>query len=180
MTANQSALKSRPDPLAECLRLAMRRVAATVCVITTVDSDTTPYAMTATSVTSVSLEPPTLLACVNQKADIHRFLAAGQPFCINILSDNQEQIAKQCSQKRISKTLLLSPPWQLNEIGLPYLSQNQASIFCKLERVIDHATHSIFIGSVQHALLNDQSNSPLIYLDGQYQQPDTSNSRKTT
>ena len=46
--------------------------------------------MTATSVTSLSLNPPSMLVCVNKEASIHKILDKGSSFCINVLSNSQK------------------------------------------------------------------------------------------
>lgn len=172
MTANPAPLDmnstSNVDP-AQLLRLAMRRMAATVCVVSCLDSEGAPQAMTATSVTSLSLEPPSLLACINQWAKVHDSIQSGQPFCINILDQSQQDIAEQCSKpNQLASETLLQAPWQQGPHGLPYLAKCQAAVFCSLEQSIKYTTHSIFIGLVESVHLSEQI-SPLVYMDGNYQ-----------
>ena len=50
--------------------------------------------MTATSVTSLSLNPPSMLVCVNKEASIHKILDKGSSFCINVLSNSQNNLLK--------------------------------------------------------------------------------------
>src|SRR3546814_11559677 len=66
-------------------RAAMRRLAATVTVISTRADDGIRHGMTATAVTSVSADPPAVLACVNRSAALHAQLHLGPLFCINLL-----------------------------------------------------------------------------------------------
>ncbi|NBW26299.1 MAG: flavin reductase, partial [Betaproteobacteria bacterium] len=54
----------------------MRRLAATVTLVTTSDADGKRYGMLATSVTSVTMEPPMLLVCVSRSAHVHPALMA--------------------------------------------------------------------------------------------------------
>ena len=53
---------------------SMRHLAASVSIISAKDSGGKPYAMTASSVTSLSMEPPSILVCVNKSAGIHKAL----------------------------------------------------------------------------------------------------------
>ena len=64
---------------------SMRGVTSTVTVISAYTNQER-HAMTATSVTSLSLNPPSMLVCVNKEASIHKILGKGSSFCINILS----------------------------------------------------------------------------------------------
>ena len=64
---------SVPD-LQQDFKSAMRRLAATVCIVSTSDEDGW-HGMTATSVTSVSMDPPSVLVCVNTTATLHKDIA---------------------------------------------------------------------------------------------------------
>lgn len=155
------------DPIAEQFRLAMRRMAASVCIASAVDRAGRPQAMTATSVNSLSMEPPTLLLCVNRLAGIHTAIVESNSFCINILHNRQKSIADMCSQRRLEESYLRQPPWQSSESGIPYLPESLACVFCALDRVIEYSTHSIFLGLVTRSLVQEEI-APLIHFDGHY------------
>ena len=65
--------------------IAMRFLASSVSVISTKDPSDNLYAMTASSVTSLTIDPPSVLVCVNSEASIHDVLIPGADLCINIL-----------------------------------------------------------------------------------------------
>jgi flavin reductase (DIM6/NTAB) family NADH-FMN oxidoreductase RutF len=69
----------------EQFRSAMRKLASTVCIITTAERNGR-RALLATSVTSASLEPPAVLFCVSKAASIHGALKVGAECCVNLLS----------------------------------------------------------------------------------------------
>mgnify|MGYP000208382162 CR=1 FL=1 len=79
--------------------IAMRYLAASVSVVSAKDSNGKLYAMTASSVTSLTVEPPAILVCVNKNASIHDVLQAGSEMCINMLSNAQQDISNLCSSK---------------------------------------------------------------------------------
>lgn len=155
---------STPIPL---LKQAMRRIAASVSIISAKGNNGRSYAMTATAVTSVSLDPPSLLVCVNQQAGIYDALAQGQPFCINILNDTQRTLAELCSQGPQGRDRFALGQWQTHASGMPYLPDAQANIFCINDKSLCYASHTIFIGRVESVTLHGEV-SPLIYLDGSY------------
>ncbi|HEX7026625.1 MAG TPA: flavin reductase family protein [Gammaproteobacteria bacterium] len=167
MSADSPTSGKQNTKLAEQMRLAMRRMAATVSVISSIDEQDRIQAMTATSVVSLSLEPPALLACVNQWAAVHEPLTAGRAFCVNILSRNQQVIAQQCSRGRKYRDHLSADRWQSGPGGIPYLQDAQANLFCHCDKSICYATHTIFIGRVEHVQVHGDVN-PLIYLNGKY------------
>ena len=156
--------------VAEQLRLAMRRQAASVSVITAVDADGRQHAITATSVTSVSMEPPSLLVCVNQWSSIFGPLTAGLPFCVNILAESQQDVAEICSHGYENESHFKVGAWKNGYDGLPYLEGAQANLFCYNDVSLCYATHTVFVGRVQQVTLHGEV-APLMYLDGGYIHP---------
>ena len=69
----------------EDFRLAMRRYIYSVSVMSNVDANGNPNAITVSSVTSISMNPPSLLICINKSSRIHDTLEIGSKFCINLL-----------------------------------------------------------------------------------------------
>lgn len=151
--------------LADGFRQAMRRVASTVNVIT-ICVDGTPMGITATAMSSLALDPPSLLVCINQAASMHGSIKDVSHFGVNVLHRDQEELAHMFADR--SKTALrFATGWELHSNRPPRLADAQASLLC---RRIDHhqfGTHSIFIGVVEEALVRDEVN-PLVYLDGRY------------
>jgi flavin reductase (DIM6/NTAB) family NADH-FMN oxidoreductase RutF/nitroreductase len=154
------------EPLQD-FRNAMRRLAATVCIVTTTDEDDW-QGMTATSVTSVSMDPASVLVCVNTTASLHKRLRAGTRFCINVLKSSQGLHAGAFSSKTLKGVERFAPgAWEENDEGLPFLKDAQANLFCTVDQTVPYGTHTIFIGRVS-AVHVAEGVSPLIYQDGQY------------
>ena len=144
---------------------SMRFLAASVNIISTAHEGK-KFAMTATSVTSLSMDPPSLLVCVNKNASIHDTLICdGQQFCVNLLSKGQEDIATTCSINEKEPERFQFDDWDTEDI--PYLKSAQSNIFCKVIDHFEHATHTIFLGNVVKSTFKDQFNT-LIYADGKY------------
>jgi flavin reductase (DIM6/NTAB) family NADH-FMN oxidoreductase RutF/nitroreductase len=157
-----------PD-LQQDFKSAMRRLAATVCVIATADEDGW-HGMTATSVTSVSMDPPSVLVCVNTTATLHKVLHSGSRFCVNVLRASQESHAGTFSSSKIrGADRFAEHAWKVSdeEDGLPYLVDAQANLFCDIDQTVSYGTHTIFIGRV-NAIRIGELVSPLLYADGQY------------
>lgn len=153
------------DDLNDQFRRAMRRVAATVNVISlTVGGQ--PLGMTATAVSSLSMDPPSLLACINRTAAVHASMADIDHFRINILHRDQEAIARMFAD-RTQTALRFAAGWEVAADLPPRLLEAQASILC---RRIDHhpfGTHSIFIGVIEDVSVREDV-SPLLYWNGRY------------
>ncbi|MBN1379017.1 MAG: flavin reductase family protein [Gammaproteobacteria bacterium] len=142
-------------------------MASSVCVVTSLDRAGNPHAITATSVSSLSLEPAALLVSVNRLAAVHAAIIESNAFCINILNNKQKLISEQCSRRELEEGYLSQTPWRRDKSGIPYLPEGLACVFCALDRAIEYSTHSIFIGQVQRTQLHGEI-APLIYFDGQY------------
>ncbi len=159
---------SAPD-LQQDFKSAMRRLAATVCIVSTVDEDGW-HGMTATAVTSVSMDPPSVLVCVNTTATLHKVLHSGKRFCINLLRASQESYAGTFSSSKIrGADRFADHAWKAKdeEGGLPYLVEAQSNMFCDIDQAVSYGTHTIFIGRV-NSVRNGELVSPLLYADGQY------------
>ena len=154
------------DPrLAEAFKQAMRRVAATVNVIS-ICVDGQPLGITATAVSVVSMSPPSLLVCVNQAAAVHPRIENVVHFGVNVLHRDQAEVATMFADRRLEAQRFLSG-WENDCVRPPRLRDAQATILC---RRIDHhrfGTHSIFIGLVEEVTSRDEID-PLVYLDGRY------------
>ena len=146
-------------------RLAMRRVAATVNVISlTVESR--PLGITATAVSSLSMDPPSLLVCINRSATVHASMADMESFRVNILHREQEEIAHMFADRKL-EALRFADGWELAADLPPRLIAAQSSILCR--RIDSHqfGTHSIFIGVIEDLCVRDDV-APLLYWNGRY------------
>lgn len=81
-----------PEGVGQNFRSTMRSFPATVTIITACASgDQRDHGMTVTAVTSVSMEPPSLLVCLNNRTLLHELLLCRPDFIVNVLT--QDQIA---------------------------------------------------------------------------------------
>jgi len=145
--------------------IAMRFLASSVSVISAKDSSGNLFAMTASSVTSLTMDPPSILVCVNNGATIHDVLMKGENLCINILQKTQQEICNICSSKELESTRFQNNFWDTSDI--PFIKDSQANIFCKVDETVSYHTHKIVIGSVIHSQSAETFNT-LMYADGGY------------
>ncbi len=157
---------SPPGNVRDDFKRALRRLAKAV-VIVTCQWNGRRYAMAATAVSELSLDPPSMLVCVNKAASIHDPLGTVDRFAINILHSTHRPISEICSGGLKGEARFEKGDWLQNAHGVPHLRDAQASIFCRKDRHIDYATHGIFFGLVESALTMGEP-SPLIYMDGKY------------
>ena len=157
--------RGAPD-VAGAFRVAMRRLASTVAVITTVDRGVR-VGMTASSVTSLTIDPAALLVCVNQSASIHTCLEIGTPFCVNLLASAQRKIAAVFAGGLTGEARFAHGTWTPDEQGVPRLEDAQANVSCRVDRTLAYGTHSIVIGRVSGVRLVGAVD-PLVFRDGRY------------
>ena len=145
-------------------RLAMRRYIYSVSIMSNKD-DGYLNAITVSSVTSISMDPPSLLICINKSARIHDTLKIGSEFCINLLNKDQEELSNICSDEDSYDERFNDKNW--NTKGVPFLANAQANIFCKVDKLSSYHTHTIVVGLVKDANYSDEI-STLTYVDGNY------------
>lgn len=145
-------------------RLAMRRYIYSVSIMSNKD-DGYLNAITVSSVTSISMDPPSLLICINKSARIHDTLKIGSEFCINLLNKDQEELSNICSDEDSYDERFNDKNW--NTKGVPFLANAQANIFCKVDKLSSYHTHTIVVGLVEDANYSDEI-STLTYVDGNY------------
>ena len=160
---------SRPgiDP-SVAFRDAMRHLAGAVSVITTgVGEGCTGF--TATSVSSLSVTPPTLIVCVNRESSSWPVLQSHRAFCVNLLAHDQLHVADRFAGRGGAKGVARyeGASWQTLATGALALVGALAALDCELEEAIDRHTHSILIGRVQAIGLRSSA-EPLLYWHGAY------------
>ena len=154
------------DP--DLFKRGMRRLAAGLTIVTTIDEDG-PHGFVATAVSSVSAEPhPSLLVCANKTSSTHSRIARSGIFCINILNESDAQIAQKFIAEEPQKRFC-GIRWEGMRTGAPALSGALASFDCELFKTVDVLSHTIFIGSVMDICLRGDRVAPLVYIDGRFE-----------
>jgi flavin reductase (DIM6/NTAB) family NADH-FMN oxidoreductase RutF len=153
------------DQLASQTKLALRRLASAVAVVTCRDGQTR-HAMTATAVNAMSMQPPSMIVCVNRAASFHAALSRASDFAINILHRTQARISKECGGNARGEDRFSFGAWS-EENGVPVLPNAQARIVRSKETRFEYGSHTIFLGRVTSVGIHGAVD-PLIYVDGQY------------
>ena len=150
----------------EAFRNAMRRFATTVSIVSCAHEGRW-YGMSATAVSSVSVEPPALLVCINNATSTHRALSRSGRFCLNILRSSQPGLCKVFGGKIKGDDRFRVGDWRMQPNGSPFLFDAQANLFCQLDQVTHYHTHTIFVARV-YSITAQQQVDPLVYQDGTY------------
>lgn len=162
-------------------RTVLGRFATGVTIVTTKTADGI-HGMTANAFSSVSLDPPLVLVCVDKRANTHRWIQDVQAFGINVLGRDQEDLSVRFS-RRIPAQNADGPHLDPNEpraynlfddipyhelvTGSPIFDRCVAYLDCRLEAVHDTGDHSIFVGRVEAAGVGGEE-KPLLFYGSAY------------
>jgi flavin reductase (DIM6/NTAB) family NADH-FMN oxidoreductase RutF len=146
-------------------RHTLSHFASGVTVITVCDRDGRPTGLTASAFTSVSLEPPLILVCVDHKSQSYPALVSGKQFAVNVLCHDQEGVSRRFATTKIENKFE-GVPFTLSPLGLPLLDNALAHLECATVSVHVEGDHSIFVGRVERARVGD--GHPLVYFRGRY------------
>lgn len=149
-------------------RAAMRRVAATVNLLTTVH-DGRRWGLTATAVCSLSAEPPMVLACVNRDAEAYEPLLRSRRLAINVLRDSQSGLATRFSGTGgwRGEQKFAAGDWGALATGAPVLLDAALTLDCEIERFVESGSHSVMWCAVRAIALGGEG-APLLYMDRRF------------
>ena len=145
------------------LRDVMSRYITGVSVVTTV-TPSGPTGITVNSFTSVALEPPTVLVCLNRDSRIYGPVSESGCYAINVLGGSQAELAKRFAAPGLSnedrfRWLELSRAIT----GSPLIVDSAAWLDCRVKNVFHVGIHGIFIGAVLAAGTDAAEEQPLAY-----------------
>jgi flavin reductase (DIM6/NTAB) family NADH-FMN oxidoreductase RutF len=164
-------VRSEPVPAVadtQQLRRTFGTFATGVTVVTV--GGATPHGMTANSFTSVSLDPPLVLVCVERGAIMHAALTDTGRFAISVLAADQERVARHFADRRRPLGLSQFDPVDCLPAELcdaPLIAGAAAYLECELRRTYDGGDHTIFLASVLR--LGPRSEADvLVFLHGKF------------
>jgi flavin reductase (DIM6/NTAB) family NADH-FMN oxidoreductase RutF len=145
--------------------------ASGVTVVTTQSEKFGLQGMTVSAFSSVSVEPPQILVCLNDAADTRQGIEECQHFAVNILSSAQQEVSNQFAGGTSQEQRFANVQWQSGATGVPVLTDSLAFLECKVVEKLKAGTHWIIIGEVQAAECHEAE--PLLYYRGAYRHIDS-------
>jgi flavin reductase (DIM6/NTAB) family NADH-FMN oxidoreductase RutF/DNA-binding GntR family transcriptional regulator len=142
-------------------RHVVGHLASGVTVVTTAVEEKA-HGMTASSVTSLSADPPMMLACLNNAVPTAQAVATAGSYVVNVLGEHQGDLAHQFAVA--SQDKFRNVPVHTGELGLPMLTDALAHIECEVTERVVGGTHTIFLGRVVAA--GAGNGQPLTYFRG--------------
>jgi len=147
---------------------ALKLWASGVTVVTAQTESLGLKGMTATSFSSVSMDPPQILVCINKTADTGDAVLEGKSFAVNILKAEQQEISNQFAGGASQEERFANVKWHKGEAGSPVIDDALASIECTVVDQVLAGTHWVVIGEVQN--VECRSGEPLMYYNSAYRE----------
>lgn len=128
-------------------RDAMSQFASGVTIVTTRDAEGSPVGFTASAFSSLSLNPPLVLVCLDKGADCYSAFAAADSMAISILAAGQTEIALRFSRRGADKF----GPGGLSDgplTGMALVNGATVHLECSFAEKLDGGDHTILVGKV--------------------------------
>ena len=138
-----------------------------VTIITTKNQDGL-HGLTVNSFTSVSLDPPLILICIQKNGLSHSTLCECEDFVVNILSKEQKELSDRFANPALdSEERFRDLNFRLSENGLPILASNLGHLECRVVSQFEGGDHTIFMGQVENGDYSE-GKQPLLFYDSGY------------
>lgn len=148
------------------LRNTFGNFATGVTLITTVGEDGKPIGMTANSFSSVSLDPPLVLWCIDKGSDRLSIFEAARHFTINVLAASHQELSGRFAKK--GQPYMDGVEYATWETGCPIIPDAVAIFECDKMASHDAGDHIIYIGYVRKFAAPENAGKPLVFHKGGY------------
>ncbi|MEV4889411.1 flavin reductase family protein [Nonomuraea sp. NPDC055795] len=159
---NGNELRVFEEPVASMAehRALMSRFPTGVAVITALDAAGVPQGMTCSSVTSVTLHPPTILVCLRIGSATQCAVRQSGAFAVNLLHGEARATAELFSGPAPDRFGAVR--WIRSESGLPWLADDAfAMAECQVSRVLRHGDHEVIFGRLVGVVM--RPGTPLLH-----------------
>lgn len=146
-------------------RRALGNFATGVTVVTARDASGANRGITVNSFSSVSLDPPLILFCLDREALSFDSLCAAERFAVNVLREEQHSLSVRFSMAAADKWEGVD--YDLWPGGVPVLKGCLANLLCRRETLYEGGDHLIVIGRVER-LHCAAEGAPLVYFQSAY------------
>lgn len=143
---------------------AMHRSMVTGVTVVSTDSDGEPRGLAVNAFSSVSLEPPLILICVQKNSSTYAHLIASRYFGVSVLAADQMNVAGVFATKSDHKFDKVA--WHRGDLGVPLLDGATSTMEVELQDTLHASTHTIFIGKIR--AVSGTNAPPLVYSNGRF------------
>lgn len=147
----------------DLMKQVNRQFVTGVTVVTVMDGDV-PRGLAVNAFASISLEPPTVMVCIQRASSTHDCLFRAEHLAINILSTDQLDVVTRFASKSADKFEGLD--WRRGPFGSPFLDRSSSQMEVQIRERLQASTHTVFICRVVDAQVTDRS--PMVYSGGRF------------
>lgn len=133
--------------------------------IVTFKNNETAHGLTVSAFSSLSLDPPLVLVCIKKDGVSHKMMLETDSFAVNILSDKQMDLAWRFADSKLNSEERFAGAELATDASQPVFAENLSHLICKITDRFEGGDHSIFVGEVQEAGINE-GEKPLVYFSG--------------
>ena len=148
-------------------RQALGHFATGVTIVTMRDRGGQPQGLTANSLTSVSLDPPLVLVCIDRRISAYPVMQEVEGWVVNILAADQEELSRRFATPDIDK--FDGVAFESGAYGAPLIGGALATLAVRSYARHDGGDHEIFVGEVTDVDFHD--GEPLVFYKGMYALP---------
>jgi flavin reductase (DIM6/NTAB) family NADH-FMN oxidoreductase RutF len=155
--------------LADRFKASLRLSAASVYLLASQDEDGLWHGMAVTSASSLSIDPPSMLAAVNRAASVHAVISQSRRFCLNLMTDRHSHLLERYAKSDLRDQRFTSDHWSARLQFAPTLLDALCTHTCLVEAAHDYGTHTVFFGKVEEVILSSDlriGTGPLVWLNG--------------
>ena len=138
---------------------ALSQFASGVTIVTTRDGRGNPIGLTVSAFCSVSLEPPLVLVCIDERSSAVAAIGEGGRFGVSLLAEHQQDISNRFARlgddKFVGLELIRRPT------GTTLIPEALAQLDCRLVTPHVAGDHTLFVGEVEYVEVNP--GRPLLY-----------------
>jgi flavin reductase (DIM6/NTAB) family NADH-FMN oxidoreductase RutF len=156
-------MTSSPTLDTDLMKQVNRQFVTGVTVVTAMDGET-PKGLAVNAFSSISLEPPTVMVCVQRTSSTHDCLYRASHLAINILSVDQLDVINRFGSKSADKFAGLD--WHAGPFGSPLIERSSAQVETEIRERLQASTHTVFICRVVDAAVTDRT--PMVYSAGRF------------
>jgi flavin reductase (DIM6/NTAB) family NADH-FMN oxidoreductase RutF len=149
-------------------RRALAQFGSGVTAVTTRDAAGKPMGLTVTAFSSVSLDPPLVLICVDARSETHAGFRASSAFGVSVLAEDQEQVSRHFAWSgpdKFTRTRLVE-----GATGVPLVADALVHLECRVVAAHAAGDHTIYVGEI--VALSTRPGRPLLYHQGRYRRLD--------
>ncbi len=129
-----------------------------------------PHGITVNAFSSVSLDPPLVLVCIDHDTRTHEYLAGeGEGYCVNVLAADQQDLGEHFADiVQLEPGPFETEPTRTETTGAPVFEEALAYADCSLAAAHETGDHTIYVGAVESVATLRPDADPVTFYEGQW------------